>query len=137
MPLQSDPTIVYGIFGGEGKPSDRPIFQSDLQKDTPYNTYKIKGLPPRRVFTHHVLRTAMIPILVMFGMDFAGLLGGAIFTETIFGLPGLGGFVMEAMQTMDFAMLFIGGLIAATFVIVSNTVVDLLQALLDPKLRTA
>ncbi|CAN7561811.1 endolytic transglycosylase MltG [Rhizobium sp. LjRoot30] len=46
MRLQSDPTIVYGIFGGEGKPSDRPIFQSDLQKETPYNTYKIKGLPP-------------------------------------------------------------------------------------------
>lgn len=46
MRLQSDPTIVYGIFGGDGKPSDRPIYRSDLQKETPYNTYKIKGLPP-------------------------------------------------------------------------------------------
>ncbi|EUB95077.1 aminodeoxychorismate lyase [Rhizobium sp. CF080] len=46
MRLQSDPTIVYGIFGGEGKPSDRPIFKSDLVKPTPYNTYQIKGLPP-------------------------------------------------------------------------------------------
>ncbi|MEN3146598.1 endolytic transglycosylase MltG [Neorhizobium sp. IRAMC:178] len=46
MRLQSDPTIVYGIFGGEGKPSDRPIFKSDLAKPTPYNTYQIKGLPP-------------------------------------------------------------------------------------------
>ena len=46
MRLQSDPTIVYGIFGGEGKPADRPIYQSDLTKDTPYNTYIIKGLPP-------------------------------------------------------------------------------------------
>jgi UPF0755 protein len=46
MRLQSDPTIVYGIFGGEGKPSDRPIFKSDLAKQTPYNTYQIKGLPP-------------------------------------------------------------------------------------------
>ncbi|MFB9912938.1 endolytic transglycosylase MltG [Rhizobium paknamense] len=46
MRLQSDPTIVYGLFGGEGKPSDRPIYQSDLQKQTPYNTYVIKGLPP-------------------------------------------------------------------------------------------
>lgn len=100
-------------------------------------TAEAKGLPPRRVFTHHVMRTAMIPIVVMFGMDFAGLLGGAIFTEFIFGLPGLGGFVMEAMGTMDFAMLFIGGLIAATFVIAANTAVDLVQALLDPKLRTA
>ena len=46
MRLQSDPTIIYGVFGGAGKPSDRPIRQSDLDKETPYNTYQIKGLPP-------------------------------------------------------------------------------------------
>ena len=46
MRLQSDPTIVYGLFGGDGKPADRPIYQSDLKKDTPFNTYIIKGLPP-------------------------------------------------------------------------------------------
>ena len=46
MRLQSDPTIIYGLFGGDGKPADRPIYRSDLQKETPYNTYVIKGLPP-------------------------------------------------------------------------------------------
>ncbi|WP_312361493.1 endolytic transglycosylase MltG [Ensifer sp.] len=46
MRLQSDPTIIYGIFGGDGKPADRPILKSDLDKNTPYNTYMIKGLPP-------------------------------------------------------------------------------------------
>ncbi|MBP1874460.1 UPF0755 protein [Ensifer adhaerens] len=46
MRLQSDPTIIYGIFGGDGKPADRPILKSDLDKNTPYNTYIIKGLPP-------------------------------------------------------------------------------------------
>ncbi len=46
MRLQSDPTIIYGLFGGDGKPADRPIFQSDIRKETPYNTYVIKGLPP-------------------------------------------------------------------------------------------
>ncbi|RUW20448.1 endolytic transglycosylase MltG, partial [Mesorhizobium sp. M1A.F.Ca.IN.020.06.1.1] len=46
MRLQSDPTIIYGLFGGKGKPADRPIYQSDIEKQTPYNTYLIKGLPP-------------------------------------------------------------------------------------------
>jgi UPF0755 protein len=46
MRLQSDPTIIYGLFGGKGKPADRPIYQSDIDKPTPYNTYLIKGLPP-------------------------------------------------------------------------------------------
>jgi len=100
-------------------------------------TAEAKGLPRGRVFRLHVMRTAMIPIAVMFGIDFAGLLGGAIFTESIFGLPGLGGFLMQAMGQTDFSMLFVGGLIGATFVIISTTVVDLVQMLLDPKLRTA
>lgn len=46
MRLQSDPTIIYGIFGGEGKPADRPIYRSDIDRVTPYNTYQIAGLPP-------------------------------------------------------------------------------------------
>jgi UPF0755 protein len=46
MRLQSDPTILYGLYGGKGKPADKPITQSDLKKQTPYNTYLINGLPP-------------------------------------------------------------------------------------------
>src|SRR5690606_11374342 len=46
MRLQSDPTIIYGIFGGKGKPADRPIYRSDIDTPTPYNTYAINGLPP-------------------------------------------------------------------------------------------
>ena len=46
MRLQSDPTIIYGLFGGEGKPSGRPIYQSDIESQTPYNTYVIDRLPP-------------------------------------------------------------------------------------------
>src|SRR5690606_5278722 len=46
MRLQSDPTILYGLFGGKGRPADRPIYQSDIDKPTPYNTYAINGLPP-------------------------------------------------------------------------------------------
>ncbi|RLQ87635.1 endolytic transglycosylase MltG [Notoacmeibacter ruber] len=51
MRLQSDPTIIYGLFGGEGKPADRPIYRSDITKETPYNTYVINGLPPGPIAT--------------------------------------------------------------------------------------
>ncbi|QDZ01014.1 endolytic transglycosylase MltG [Nitratireductor mangrovi] len=51
MRLQSDPTIVYGLFGGKGKPADRPIYRSDIDKPTPYNTYHIDGLPPTPIAT--------------------------------------------------------------------------------------
>ncbi len=49
MRLQSDPTVIYGLFGGKGKPSGRAIYRSDLEKETPYNTYKIDGLPPTAI----------------------------------------------------------------------------------------
>lgn len=132
LPAMTLAIVSAGVYTRMTRTTVRQKLREEYVK-----TAEAKGLAPRRVFFQHVMRTAMIPIVVMFGMDFAGLLGGAIFTESIFGLPGLGGFVMQAMQTTDFAMLFVGGLIAATFVIVANTLVDLVQALLDPKLRAA
>ncbi|MCW2928008.1 MAG: binding-protein-dependent transport system inner rane component [Thermoleophilia bacterium] len=132
LPAMTLAIVSAGVYTRMTRTTVRQKLREEYVK-----TAEAKGLPPRRVFFQHVMRTAMIPIVVMFGMDFAGLLGGAIFTESIFGLPGLGGFVMQAMQTTDFAMLFVGGLIAATFVIIANTAVDLVQAMLDPKLRAA
>lgn len=132
LPAMTLAIVSAGVYTRMTRTTVRQKLREEYVK-----TAEAKGLPRERVFFLHVMRTAMIPIVVMFGMDFAGLLGGAIFTESIFGLPGLGGFVMQALQTTDFAMLFVGGLIAATFVIVANTLVDLVQALLDPKLRAA
>lgn len=132
LPAATLAIVNAGIYTRMTRTTVRQKLRAEYVK-----TAEAKGLPRARVFKWHVMRTAMIPIVVMFGMDFAGLLGGAIFTESIFGLPGLGGFVMLGMATTDFAMLFVGGLIAATFVIVANTLVDLVQAMLDPKLRAA
>ena len=132
LPAMTLAIVNAGIYTRMTRTTVRQKLREEYVK-----TAEAKGLTKQRVFGMHVMRTAMIPIVVMFGMDFAGLLGGAIFTESIFGLPGLGGYVMRAMATTDFSMLFVGGLIAATFVIVSNTLVDLVQAMLDPKLRAA
>lgn len=94
-----------------------------------------KGIPHERVFVHHVLRLAMIPVIIMFGMDFSMLLAGAIFTETIFGLPGLGSVLMIGIKNYDFPILLMMTLFSCVLIVVSNMLVDIVQAIFDPRIR--
>lgn len=94
-----------------------------------------KGLKPKVVLRKHTLRAALAPLTTMAGLDFAGLLGGAILTETIFDLPGLGRMSLKAVNDFDLPVVLATTLLAAAIVVIMNLVVDLLYAVLDPRVR--
>ncbi|MEV5507668.1 ABC transporter permease [Streptomyces orinoci] len=102
----------------------------------PYiRTARAKGLPRRTVVVKHGLRAGMTPILTIFGMDLGGLLAGAVITESIFGLPGIGRLFYGALAGGDQPVIMGVTLLAAAFIVIANLVVDLLYAVIDPRVR--
>jgi peptide/nickel transport system permease protein len=98
-------------------------------------TARAKGLPERTVIVKHGLRSALTPILTIFGMDLGLLLGGAILTEVTFSMHGLGAFTIEAIQNQDLPEIMGVVLLASFFIVVANLVVDILYAVIDPRVR--
>ncbi len=98
-------------------------------------TARAKGLPERVVVVKHALRAGLTPIVTSAGLDLAGLLGGAIISENIFSLPGLGSLAINSVLDSDLPVITGITLVTATFIIVANLVVDLLYAVVDPRVR--
>jgi peptide/nickel transport system permease protein len=100
-------------------------------------TARAKGLSEGTILGKHTLRAALAPITTMAGLDFAGLLGGAILTETVFNLPGLGRLAIGAVLEYDLPIIVGTTILAAAIVVVINLVVDILYAYIDPRVRIA
>ena len=98
---------------------------------------RAKGLPGQGVLERHVLPNAAIPIITVAGIQIARLLGGAVITETIFGLPGIGRYVYEAISTRDYPVIQGVTLVVAVAFVLISLLVDMLYAVVDPRLRTA
>ncbi len=99
-------------------------------------TAKAKGLSRRRVFTHHVLRNSLMPIITMFGLDFATLIGGgALVTEFLFNIPGIGQYEAQAITQLDVPPILVGAMFTAFFVVMFGALVDVVYAVLDPRIR--
>ena len=99
-------------------------------------TARSKGLSERRILLRHALRCSLIPVVSLFGLDFGALVGGsALLTEVVFGLPGVGKLTFDALQNLDLPVILGCVLYAAFFVVLANAVVDLVYALLDPRVR--
>jgi peptide/nickel transport system permease protein len=98
-------------------------------------TARSKGLSERRITYRHALRSALTPIVTQFGIDVGGLLGGAVITEQVFSLDGLGRASIQAIRNQDLPVVLGIVLLAAAFVVIANIVVDFLYAVLDPRVR--
>jgi peptide/nickel transport system permease protein len=96
-------------------------------------TARAKGLLERHVIGRHALRNVMIPVITLFGLDVGSLLGGAVITEKVFSMYGLGALLIGAVETTDLSIISGVTLVAAVFVILANFLVDLVYKLLDPR----
>jgi peptide/nickel transport system permease protein len=100
-------------------------------------TARSKGLSEWLVVIRHALRNALVPVVTSAGLLVAGLLGGLVITETIFAIPGFGRLIVEAIYQRDFVTVQGAVLVSALLVVVINLVVDLIYALIDPRIRLA
>jgi peptide/nickel transport system permease protein len=100
-------------------------------------TARAKGLSERRVIYRHGLRSALTPVVTLLGIDVGTLLGGAIVTEAVFGLGGIGQTAVQAVINGDLPIIFGTVLFAAFFIVVANILVDIAYAMLDARVRLA
>jgi ABC-type dipeptide/oligopeptide/nickel transport system permease component len=112
----------------------RTTLTESLREDY-IKTAQAKGLPQRRVVGRHALRNALIPVVTFIGLDLAALLGGAIITETVFNIPGMGLTMVQAISSRDHAIVVGFTIAAVTIYLLASLIIDLFYAALDPRIR--
>jgi peptide/nickel transport system permease protein len=105
-----------------------------LQQDY-VRTAASKGLSSLRVIVRHALRNALVPIITVVGLTIASLMGGAVVTETVFSIPGVGRLVVQSVLRRDYPVIQAAILLVATIYVMVNLVVDLIYAWVDPRIR--
>ena len=107
----------------------------DVSGEDYIRTARSKGMPERRVIFKHNLRASLTPVVTQFGLDVGTLIGGAIITETVFNLPGLGYTAVVAIEQQDLPVVIGVVIVASAGVVIANVCVDILYAVLDPRVR--
>jgi ABC-type dipeptide/oligopeptide/nickel transport system permease component len=129
------PAIVLGLLGlATTVRLTRTAVAENLRADY-VRTARAKGLRWRRVVGVHVLRNSLIPVVTYLGTDVGLLMGGAIVTEGIFNIPGVGGFLFRGIRLEDGPLVVTIVSILVTIYLVANLLVDVLYAVLDPRIR--
>ncbi|HEY9856332.1 MAG TPA: ABC transporter permease [Stenomitos sp.] len=131
------PALTLGIGGAAYYARLLRASLADVMQTDYIRTARAKGLKEAQVVARHALRNAALPVVTLFGLDFAHLLAGAVLTESIFAWPGIGSNAMQAIASLDVPMIMGTVLFAATAIVTVNLLIDLAYGLLDPRLRGA
>jgi peptide/nickel transport system permease protein len=129
------PGLTLALFFMAGYVRMTRAFVLESMGEDYLRTARAKGLPGRSIVFKHSLRAALTPLVTMAGLDLAGVIGGAIITESVFNYPGLGKLAVRAATDQDLPTTVGIVLLLASFVIIANLVVDLLYAVIDPRVR--
>ncbi|MBI4641315.1 MAG: ABC transporter permease, partial [Candidatus Tectomicrobia bacterium] len=129
------PSLTLGVFlAGFTARLTRSSLLEVLNRDY-IKAAKAKGVRQTTLVVKHALRNALIPVITVVGLQFGGLLGGAVLTETVFTIPGMGKLIVTAIFNREYQVVQTGVLVGVVITITVNLVVDLLYALINPKIR--
>jgi peptide/nickel transport system permease protein len=129
------PAIILGVASAAGiMRLTRGMLLEVLRQDY-VRTAAAKGLRGRVVVLKHALKNALIPVVTVLGLQVAGIAGGAVIIEWIFGIPGMGQFLVDAIVQRDYPVIQGINLVIVTIIVLTNLSVDLLYAVLDPRIR--
>jgi peptide/nickel transport system permease protein len=132
LPAITLSTITMAIVSRMARSSMLEVLGSDYLV-----TARAKGLSARTVVLRHALKNALIPVVTVIGLQLGALLSGAVLTETVFGRVGVGRYVLNAITARDYPVVQATVIVVALFVVVISLVVDLVYAILDPRIRYA
>jgi len=107
----------------------------EVKRQDYIRTARAKGLGERMVISRHILRNALIPVVTVLGPALVDLIAGAVITESIFSIPGIGKFFVDSIFQRDYSMIMGSTLLYATLVVLANILVDLSYGFLDPRIR--
>ena len=138
LQLVLPPALILGVTSASGViRMVRGSMIEVLSQDYIIRTAQSKGLNPKRIIYRHALRNAAIPVVTVLGVEFGVMLGGAVVTETILSLPGVGRLTVDAILQRDFPVIQGSILVIATLFIFVNIVTDLLYGVLDPRVSSS
>jgi len=129
------PAVAVGLGGGGCYARVTRSATIDVLRQGFVRTGRAQGVFPSRVVLKHVLKNAVLPVVALVGLDIGVFMGGIVIVESVFGWPGIGQMIWQAIQLVDIPVIMGGVLVTALFVVVGNLLADLVYPVLDPRIR--